>query len=194
VQTKKKLALAMSAMSIAALGGGIGAASAHAQNEVLTGTATTIWGGANGLCFGNQPAAATVAFNAAGSAAPYAGTFTEANASASLTRIAAVKPYTQLKLAIPFTIVSGSTTISGAIANPSPYAGGYYSCFGGSFHIGGVLVNANGATYTATIQRSGQPAQTVSGTAEITGGFEFQPYGVSHSTTVKETLLNLPSP
>jgi hypothetical protein len=183
-------------MSVAALAGGIGAAAAQAQNEVLSGTATTIWGGANGLCFGYQPAAATVAFNAAGSAvqsgqAGPTSQFTETNATVSARRPSKTL---SLMLSIPFTIVSGSTKINGAITNPSPYAGGHFTCFTGSFYIGGIGVNTNGAAYTATIQRPGQPAQTVSGTAEIDGGFQFEPYGVPHYSPITETLLNFPAP
>lgn len=190
VQTKKKLAVAVTAMSIAAVGGGIGAAGAQAQNEVLTGTATTVSGGSSGLCLGNNPANATVTFNAAGSsAAPYSGTFTETNASSSLYRNAG---HTQLMLSIPFAISSGTTTIKGTITNPSPYTGGNAVC-GSSFYIFGIGVAANTANYTTTIKRSGHPAQTVRGTAQISGGFDFRPYGLPHTSTVTETLLNFPS-
>jgi len=185
---KKKLAVAITMMSIASLTGGIGAPGAQAQNdETLSGTATTT-GGATGLC-SSSALLATANFNAAGSAtAPYPGTFTETNASASLSRSTGK---TQLKLAIPFTINSGTTTITGTITNPKPYAGGSPLC-GPSFQIYGIAVGTNGGQYTATIQRPGQPAHTISGTAQINGGFQFRPPG--RQTTVTETLLAFPSP
>jgi len=185
---KQKRAVAITTMSVAALGGGIGAAGGQAQNdETLSGTATTT-GGATGLWLSSS-LLATANFNAAGSpAAPYHGNFSETNASASLSRSAG---NTQLKLAIPFTISSGTTTITGTITNPKPYAGGSPLC-GPSFYISGIDVGTNGGQYTATIQRPGQPAQTISGTAQINGGFQFRPPG--RRTTVTEALLAFPSP
>jgi hypothetical protein len=185
---KKQLAVAMTTMSVAALGGGIGAAGAQAQNdETLSGTATTS-GGASGLCLSSS-LLATAYSNVAGRATgPYAGNFTETNATASLSRSAGK---TQLKLAIPFAISSGTTTITGTISNAKPYAGGSPLC-GPSFQIFGIDVTTNGAQYTATIQRPGLPAQTISGTAQINGGFQFRPFG--RQTTVTETLLAFPSP
>jgi len=173
MQGKKKLAVAMTAMSIAAAGGGIGAAGAQAQgDEVLAATATTISGGANGLCF-SRSLAANATFNAAGSAtgpngvpAPYPGQFTETKANASLSGSMWPLPvHLNLTLSIPFTISSGTTTITGTITNPSPYAGGNPVC-GTGWSIWGVGVGASGAKYKATIQRPRRPAQTVSGTPE----------------------------
>jgi hypothetical protein len=185
---KKKLSVAITAMSIATLGGGIAAAGAQAQSETLTGTATTT-GGATpyALCLGNKPASATANFNASGSSSGfYSGTFTETNARATLSRTASSM---QLKLSIPFTITSGTTTITGTITNPSPYGGGAFLCFGGSFYIGGVAVNTNTAAWAATIQPSGQK---ISGTAQVNGGFWFR--GLHRQTTVTETLIGFPSP
>jgi hypothetical protein len=59
---KKQLAVAMTTMSVAALGGGIGAAGAQAQNdETLSGTATTS-GGASGLCLSSSLLATAYSF------------------------------------------------------------------------------------------------------------------------------------
>lgn len=186
--TKKTLALAITTMSVAALGGGIGAAVAQAQNdETLSGTGTTT-GGATGFCLSSS-LLANANFNVAGSAAgPYPGQFTETNASASLSRSASK---TQLKLAIPFTISSGTTTITGTITNPKPYAGGSPLC-GSGFLIFGIDVGTNAAQYTATIQRPGRPAQTINGTAQVNGGFQFRP--PARQTIVTETLLAFPAP
>ena len=71
-------------MSIAAVGGGIGAAGAQAQNEVLPATTTTFSGGGS-YCFNgsgyanfNAGGSATGGKDAAGNVlpAPYQGTFT----------------------------------------------------------------------------------------------------------------------
>ena len=185
---KKTLALAMTTISIAALGAGIGAAAAQAQNdETLSGTATTT-GGAAGLCLSSSLLANANVTLAGSAAGPYPGPFTETNATASLSRNAGK---TQLKLTIPFTITSGRTTITGTITNPQPYAGGSPLC-GPSFSIYGIDVGTTAAHYTATIKRPGRPAQTINGTAQINGGFQFRPYG--RQTTVTETLLALPAP
>jgi hypothetical protein len=98
-----------------------------------------------------------------------------------------------LTLSIPFTITSGSRTITGTVTNPSPYSGGSILCFGGSFYPAGPMVYANAATYTATIQTKGQPAKKVGGTAQVRAAFEFRP---QHTlvTPPTVTLLNLPSP
>ena len=189
VQRTKKLAVAVGAMAIAAGGVGTAATAAQAQNEVLQATATTFTGGTSGWCFKGS---ASATFTAAGPATgPYPGTFTETNANVSVS----APTYTSrtLTLSIPFTISSGSTTITGTITNPPPYSGGSLLCSGGSFYAGGPIVNANAAAYTATIQASGQRAQTVSGTAQVSAAFEFRPQHVL-GTAPTATLLNFPSP
>jgi hypothetical protein len=202
VQTKKKLALAMTAMSIAALGEGIGAAAAQAQDEVLPATATTFTAGGSGLCVNG---ASSATFNAAGSATgtnglapPYPGTFTETSAnvyvSARTVNVSGSVQITRtLTLSIPFTITSGSTTITGTVTNPAPYSGGSILCSGGSFYAGGPLVNATAAAYTATIQAKRQPAKKVGGTAQVGAAFVFRPQHVL-GTPPTVTLLNFPSP
>ncbi|HUO71564.1 MAG TPA: hypothetical protein VMU39_12365 [Solirubrobacteraceae bacterium] len=186
--TNKTLALAITTMSIAALGAGIGAAAAQAQNdETLSGTATTT-GGATGFCVSSSLLANANSSVAGSAAGPYPGQFTEPNAIASLSRSAGK---TQLKLTIPFMITSGTTTITGTITNPTPYAGGSPLC-GSGFLIFGIDVGTNGAQYKATIQRPGRPDQTINGAAQINGGFQFRPPG--RQTTVTETLLAFPAP
>jgi hypothetical protein len=187
VPRKKTLALTITTMSIAALGAGIGAAVAQAQDETLSGTATTT-GGATGFCVSSS-LVANANSNVAGSAAgPYPGQSTEPNAIASLSRSAGK---TRLHFAIPFTISSGTTTITGTITNPEPYAGGSPLC-GSGFLIFGIDVGTNAAQYTATIHRSGRPDRTINGTAQIGASFQFRPPG--RQTTVTETLLAFPAP
>ena len=66
-------------------------------------------------------------------------------------------------------------------------------CGSGSMQTAGVVVAASAATYTATIQSKGHPAQNVSGTAQVSAAFDFRPrYVVETPPTV--TLLNFPSP
>jgi hypothetical protein len=187
MQPRNKLAVAMTAMSIAAAGGGIGAAAAQAQDEVLQSTTTTFWVGGSGTCF---TGIASAGFSAAGPATgPYAGTFTETNANVRVST--QLNPISRkLTLSIPFTINSGSTTITGTITNPPPYSGGGTSCR--NFYPNGPSSNANAATYTATIQSQGQPAQTVSGTAQFSAAFEFMPHVVAVAPAA--TLLNFPAP
>jgi IPT/TIG domain len=185
----KKVAVAVSTMAIAAAGGGITATAAQAEDEVLGATATTFTGGGSGLCLKGSGSAT---FNAAGSATgPYPGTFTETNANASVS-VNNLIPSSTLKLSVPFAISSHSTTITGMVTNPPPYSGGALECGGGSFNVAGVLVNPSAATYTATIQATGQPARTVSGTAHVSAAFIFPPRCCTTPPTV--TLLNLASP
>src|SRR5205085_12661082 len=108
VQRTKKLAVAVSAMAIAAVGGGTAATAAQAQDEVLQATATTFTAGGIGWCF-NGSASAT--FSASGPATgPYLGTFTETNANVRVS--APTFTSRTLTLSIPFTIRSGSTTVT----------------------------------------------------------------------------------
>ena len=189
---KTKLAVAATAISLAAVGGGTAASLAQAQDEVLQATTTTFSGGGTGLCL-NGSASAT--FSATGPATgPYIGTFTETDADVAVS--AQVKPgmiSRKLALSIPFAITSGTTTtITGTITNPPPYAGGGIGCFGGSFYVAGPIVGANAATYAATIQGQGH-TKKVSGTAQVTASFEFRPQHVL-VTPPTVTLLNFPAP
>lgn len=185
MQKTKKLAVAMTALSVAAVVAGIGAAKAQAQSEVLTGTATTISGSAYGNCLYRSSIGASANFNAAGSATgPYPGTFTETSASAGLSGYR--NPPWQLRLHIPFTINSDNTTITGTITTPYPSGGYQFAGFlcNGSAPVG-FLANTYNEKYTATIQSPSQPAQTISGSAAINGSFYIQP---GAQTTFTETL------
>jgi hypothetical protein len=192
---KKKLAVAVTAMFIAAGSGGIAAAGAQAQNEVLQATTTAFLGGGTGSCLSGS---ASATFSATGPATgPYSGTFTETNANVNVS--AQIKPHIskKLTLSIPFVITSGTTTgstttITGTITNPPPYAGGSILCGSGSFPAAGVIVTADGATYTATIQSQGR-AQTVTGIAQVSAAFQFRPRYVLGAPPTA-TLLNFPSP
>lgn len=191
MQGKKKLVVAVTAMSIAAANGGIAATGAQAQDEVLQATTTTFSGGGTGLCLNGSTSAT---FGATGPATgPYPGTFAETNANVTVS--AQAKPQMvsrKLTLSIPFAITAGTTTtITGTITNPPPYAGGSIGCFSGSFLPAGPIVSANAATYMATIQSQG-PTQKLSGIAQVSAAFEFRPQHVL-GTPPTVTLLNLPS-
>jgi hypothetical protein len=196
----RMLAVAVSAMSIAALGGGIGAAGAQAQStEVLTGTATKISGSAYGNCLYRYSIAAGVNFSAVGSATstgangapgPYSGTFTETNANANLSGTR--NPPWKVGLHIPFFITSGNTTITGTIVSSTYPATGTFDagflCSGSvpvGFSLGSGPYYYPSPKYTATIQSPGQPAQAISGNATIHGNFYIQNPA---QTTFTETL------
>ncbi len=189
MQVKRKLGVAMTAMSIAAVAGGIGAAGAQAQNEVLQGTATTTSGGVSfgtpGSCGSSGSHTVWAVFSAAGTATgPYTGQFTNTNATGSVSGYQ--KPGQMfLRLHIPFTISSGTTTITGTINPPNPDTlPGWFLCNGSTF-TGFEAATGNWLNYTATIQTLGQPAQTISGTAAVDGNFYIQP---GAQTAVTETL------
>jgi hypothetical protein len=186
MQTKNKLAVAVSAMALVAANGGTAAPAAQAQNEVLQATTTTFNAGGIGWCFKGS---ASATFSASGPATgAYPGAFTETNATVRVS--APTFTSRTLALSIPFTIRSGSTTITGAITNPPPYSGGTLLC--SNFFAAGPIVNAGAAAYTATIQSKGLPGQTVSGTAQVSAAFEFRPRHVL-GTPPTATLLNFPA-
>ena len=81
----------------------------------------------------------------------------------------------RLAFGIPFTITSGTTTITGMITNPYPWSGGLFEC-------GAVHGDAHDATYTATIQPAGQ---TISGSAQVILSIPIQPGAPG---TITETL------
>jgi hypothetical protein len=58
------------------------------------------------------------------------------------------------------------------------------------FGNGGVVVDTNAASYTATIQTPGQLAENVHGPAQVTAAFGW----LVPSTPPTVTLLNFPSP
>jgi hypothetical protein len=191
---KKKLAVAVTAISIAGLGGGTAASAAQAQNEVLP-TTTTFWGGGSGVCIGT--ASASVSFSASGAvtAGPYPGLFTETVRVGFSRRVywqaGKLTISSTSTLSIPFTITSGSTTITGTVTNPAGSGVGITDCV--NYYPGGLFVSASNATYTATIQTQGQTAKTtVTGTAQVSGLFALRP--PVKGTPLSVTLLNFPSP
>jgi hypothetical protein len=193
MQGTKKLAVAITAMSIAAATGGIAATAAQAQDEVLQATTTTfITGAASGNCFSGV---ASATFTAVGPATgPYAGSFTEATPGNPATAIVTARIVPQitrtLTLSIPFTISSGNTTITGTVTNPASYSGGSLLCFRSPFNpTNGLSVSANSATYTASVQSQGH-TQSVRGTAQMSATFQ----GGGVTTPPNVTLLNFPSP
>jgi hypothetical protein len=193
MQGKKKLCVAITAISIAAANGGIAATAAQAQDEVLQATSTTfIAGAASGICLSGL---ASATFSAAGPATgPYAGSFTEATPANPATAIVSARITPQisrtLTLSIPFTINSGSTTVTGAVTNPAPYSGGFLLCIHGPLTpTNGLSVAANSATYTATVRSQGH-TQSVKGTAQVSAAFQ----GGRVMTPPSVTLLNLTSP
>ena len=190
MQATKKLAVAITAMSIAAANAGIAATGARAQDEVLQATTTTfIAGAANGSCISGT---ASATFTAAGPATgPHAGSFTEATpATASVTARITPQISRTLTLSIPFTISSGSTTITGTVTNPPPYSGGSLLCFRSPFNpTNGLSVAANSAAYAATVHSQGH-TQSVKGTAQVSAAFQ----GGRVTTPPTVTLLNFPSP
>jgi hypothetical protein len=77
-------------------------------------------------------------------------------------------------LSVPFTVTSGTTTITGTIThaqsslNPEPLPGFAFLCKGPA--VVGLDVNTT-ATYTATIDVPGQAPEAVSGQAHVSGSF-----------------------
>jgi hypothetical protein len=143
--------------------GGTVVAQARAQTETLSGTTTTISGSVYGCPLTSRVytyVSVGAHFTAAGSATAdspyYPATFTNPSANATVAGYYGKPGYMRATFTIPFVITSGMTTITGTIRNP--YGGA------GMFECGTVIGGANAATYTATIQPSGQ---TISGTARV---------------------------
>ena len=192
---KKKLAVAVTAISIAGLGGGTAASAAQAQDEVLQPTTQTFFWGKSGVCIGTESASGNLSASGAVTAGPYPGSFSETGRVAFSRRVywqaGKLTSSSTSTLSISFTITSGSTTITGAITNPAGSGVGITPCV--NYYPGGLLVSAFNATYTATIQTEGQTAETtVAGTAQVSGLFSLSP--IVKGTPLSVTLLNFPSP
>jgi hypothetical protein len=145
-------------------------AEAHAQTETLSGTTTTNSGSVYGCPIrGFFPVSVAANFKAAGSAtdgsAYYPATFTNPSANATVAGWYGKPGYMRMTFGIPFVIKSGTTTIAGTITNPYPWAGGLFEC-------GMVYGGAPRATYTATIQPTGQ---AINGSAEVILNVPVQP-------------------
>ena len=108
-------------------------AEAHAQAETLSGTTTTNSGSVYGCPIrGVFPVSVAANFKAAGSAtngsAYYPATFTNPSANATVAGWYGKPGYMRMTFGIPFVITSGTTTITGTITNPYPWAGGLFEC------------------------------------------------------------------
>jgi hypothetical protein len=138
-----------------------------------------------------------VNFSASGAvtAGPYPGSFTETGRVGFSRRVywqaGKLTSSSTSTLSIPFTIASGSTTITGTVTNPAGSGLGISPCV--NYYPGGLFVSASNATYTATIQTQGQTAETTfTGTAQASGLFSLSP--IVKGTPLSVTLLNFPSP
>jgi hypothetical protein len=160
--------------------------------ETLAGTATTTNGSGGGFrnCTQRYVFSASATFNASGKATgPYPGLFVENQASASLFETVIHNQLSDDGLSAPFTITSGTTTITGTIShsqsslNPGFLEGFGFLCNGPT--VVGLNVNTT-ATYTATIQAPGQASQVISGQAHVGGSLSIKP-GVQTSLTASFT-------
>ena len=186
---------ALAAVAVLAAPAASASAASPLTGETLTasGTATTTNGSAGGFrnCIQRYVLGASATFNASGTATgPYPGPFVETQGSASLFDTVMHNQLSQSALSVPFTITSGTTTITGTISNyqssrfPNlgPLGGLGFLCNGPT--VVGLNVNAT-ATYTATIQR-GKASQAISGQAHVGGSLSTKP-GVQTSLTASFT-------
>jgi hypothetical protein len=116
---------------------------------------------------------ASATFNSSGKATGrYPGSSVENQGSANLFDTVMHNQLSSDGLSVPFTITSGTTTITGKISHgQSSLQPGFLSGFGFLCNgptIVGLNVNTN-ATYTATIQAPGQASQAISGQAHVSG-------------------------
>jgi hypothetical protein len=165
-----KFVVAITAMSLAAVGGGIGAAGAQARSEVLSGTVTTTSG--SSYCqTGNGARSFSVKFDGAGmGTGPYPGPFSETGSASIQTGSHIAFGIGQL--AINFAITSGTTTMSGTITDNRGFAA--MPCNGSaSFNL---PIGGNSATFTGTIRAPGKTPRTIRGTALVSSAkFYVQP-------------------
>jgi 5-hydroxyisourate hydrolase-like protein (transthyretin family) len=178
------LALIPALAAIALFAAPSASAATPLTGEALNGTATTTSGQGYGNCLNRGTVGASANFNASGPATgPYAGKFVEVNGSAGMSGYR--NPPWRLTLGIPFTITSGTTTITGRITNPYPWMGGIgFIC--NSTSVVGFTAGANWATYTAMITVPGRAPQTINGKVQVIGNFSTQP-GAQTSITAKFT-------
>jgi len=162
--------------------------------ETLTGAVTTTSGSASAFrnCSQRYVVSASATFNSSGDAnGPYPGSFVEGQGSTSLFDTVIHNQLSQSALSVPFTITSGSTTITGTISNyqysrfPNlgPLGGLAFLCQGPT--VAGLNVNTT-ASYTATIQLPGQAPQAISGQAQVNGTISTQP-GAQTTLTARFT-------
>jgi hypothetical protein len=178
---------ALAAVAVLAAPAASASAASPLTGETLAGTATTTNGSAYGFrnCIQRYVLGASATFNASGKAAgPYPGSFVENQGSASLFDTVMHNQLSYDGLSVPFTITSGTTTITGTISHYQSTLmigalGGFgFLCSGPT--VVGLNVNTP-ATYTATIQR-GKASQAISGQAHVGGSLSTKP-GVQTSLT-----------
>jgi hypothetical protein len=174
---------ALAAVAVLAAPAASASAASPLTGETLTasGTATTTNGSASAFrnCAQRYVIRASATFNASGKATgPYPGSFVETQGSVSLFNTVIHNQLSYSALSVPFTITSGTSTITGTISHYqssllSWYLGGFgFLCNGPT--VVGLSVNAT-ATYTATIQVPGQAPQAISGQAQVSGSLSTQP-------------------
>ena len=120
---------------------------------------------------------ASATFNASGHATgPYPGSFLVNQGSAHLFKAIFHNQLSNAGVSVPFTITSGTTTITGTVShslitlNPSFLTGFGFLCNGST--VVGLNVSTS-ANYTATIQ-SRHASQAISGQAHVSGRLLFQ--------------------
>jgi hypothetical protein len=196
---KPKFAVAITAISLAPVSGGIAAAGAQARNQVLSGTevlsgTTTTTGGFARCGIHQRPlygwTRVGVTCSASGTATgPYPGPFSETGHAHLLAMgggcIIGSRPGWG-SIGIGFTINSGATTISGTIHNDLR-SGVLFWCCIGSFDPS-ISFGPSVGTYTATIQTPGQTPQPISGAAAVSGGHLYTAKGSQEPLTATLTL------
>ena len=184
---------ALAAVAVLAAPAASASAATPLSGETLAGTATTTNGGGGGFrnCIQHYVFSASATFNASGKVlltGPYPGSFVENQGSASLFDTVIHNQLSYDNLSVPFTITSGTTTITGTISHYQSTLmigalGGFGFLCNGPIVVG-LSVNTP-ATYTATIH-TGQASQAISGQAHVGGSLSTEP-GVQTSLTASFT-------
>jgi hypothetical protein len=182
---------ALAAVAVLAAPAASASAATPLTGETLTGTATTTNGGGGGFrnCIQHYVFSANATFNASGNATgPYPGSFVENQGSASLFDTVIHNQLSYDNLSVPFTITSGTTTITGTISHYQSTLmigalGGFGFLCSGPIVVG-LSVNTP-ATYTATIH-TGQASQAIIGQAHVGGSLSTKP-GAKTSLTASFT-------
>ena len=173
---------ALAAAAVLAAPAAPASAATPLTGETLTGAVTTTNGSSSAFrnCSQRYVIRAAATFNSSGNATgPYPGPFVDERGSAGLFDTVIHNQLSQSALTVPFTITSGTATITGTITNyqssrfPNlgPLGGLGFLCNGPT--VAGLSVNTT-ATYTATIQAPGQAPQAISGHAHVSGSLSTQ--------------------
>ena len=171
---------ALAAVAVLAAPTASASAATPLTGETLIGAATTTSGSAYGFrnCIQRYVIGAGATFKASGQATgPYPGSFVGEQGSASVFDTVIHNQLSYDGLSVPFTITSGTSTITGTISHGQStlVIGGLWG-FGFLCHgptVVGLSVNTP-ATYTATIQVPGQASQAISGQAYVSGSLSTQ--------------------